>query len=68
MTRYSVQFEMPVDNPLNNVRRAQKKWGVMFYVPINHPDIDRMGYTQLCEAAQARELLVISTPLNKTGS
>lgn len=64
MTRYIVQFELPVDNPENNVRIKRTKQGTTFYVPINYQDIHNMTYADLVAAADLSGLLHLSTPLN----
>jgi len=67
-TSYTVQFELPVDNPVNKVRTTCGKDTKTFFVPINYPDIHTLTYSQLVLAAERSGLLDLSTPLNKTGS
>jgi len=64
MTRYIVQFELPVDNPEKNVRIRRSQQGVTFFVPLNHPDLLTMTYPDLVAAAELSGLLHLSTPLN----
>lgn len=64
MTKYAVQFELPVDNPVNKVRMKRSKACITFYVPINHPDIQLMTYSDLVAAVEKSGLLHLSTPLN----
>jgi hypothetical protein len=66
MTKFTVQFELPVDNPMNNVRIKRSKMGVTFFVPINYPDIHSLTYSDLIAAVELSGLLHISTPLNNT--
>jgi hypothetical protein len=66
MTSYKIQFELPVDNPVKNVRVRVSKTCKTFFVPINHPDIDLMTYADLVAAARLSGLLDLSTPLNNT--
>jgi len=68
MTTYQVQFELPVDNPTMKVSKRVNKFGVTFFVPINHPDAHNMGFQDLIAAAELSGLLRLSTPLNKTGT
>lgn len=64
MTRYEVQFELPMDNPVNNVSKRVTKQGTTFFVPINHPDAHNMGYQDLIAAQELSGLLKLPTPLN----
>lgn len=66
MTRYEVQFELPVNNPENNVSKRVKKGVTIFFVPINHPDAHNMGYQDLIAAQELSGLLKLSPPLNNT--
>ena len=65
MTSYSVQFLLPVDNPVNNVAIYKGKGFIRFSVPINHPDAHNMGFQDLIAAAELSGLLEISPRLNK---
>lgn len=65
MTTYNVQYILPVDNPENNVSKRSNKFGITFFVPINHPDAHNMGFQDLLAAADLSGLLVVSTPHNK---
>jgi len=65
MTNYNVQFVLPVDNPSSNVRITRRKGSISFEVPINHPDAHRMGFMDLCAAAELSGLFSVSTTLNK---
>lgn len=56
MTSYEVQFEMPVDNPVKNVRVKRGKKKLLFYVPINLPDIESLTLAQLLEFARRAEV------------
>ena len=64
MTSYKVQYELPVDNPAHKVRIKKSKCSITFFVPINHPDIHMMTYSDLVEAARVSGLFDLSTPLN----
>lgn len=66
MKTYEVQFELPVDDPVNNVRvkRGKKRW--VFYLPVNHPNAHNIGLQDLIEAVKRRDLLGLSTDLNNT--
>jgi hypothetical protein len=44
---FSVQFTLPVDNPVDNVLRRRVKGGYVFEVPINTPSIHNLTLTQL---------------------
>lgn len=65
MTRYSVQYSLPVDNPEKKVSKTVGKGVIVFEVPINHPDAHNMGFQDLIAAAELSGLLGISPPLNK---
>lgn len=65
MTHYQVQFTLPVDNPVNNVRKTVVKGGYIFEVPLNHPDAHNMGFMDLIAAWELSGLLGLSTHLNK---
>lgn len=68
MTAYTVQYVLPVDNPVNNVRLTRKKQVMIFEVPINYPDAHEMTLRQLIEASERSGLLGLSTHVNnKTG-
>lgn len=63
MTRYEVQYELPVNNPLMNVAKRKHKRGTTFYVPVNHPNAHSMGYAELIEACETSGLVrVINKP------
>lgn len=60
MTRYEVQYELPVNNPLMSVAKRKHKRGTTFYVPVNHPHAHTMGYQELIEAAEASGLIRVT--------
>lgn len=68
MTSYSVQFVLPVDNPVINVAMSRSKGLMRFEVPLNHPDAHKMGLMDLIAAAELSGLLTLSTPLNNKTS
>ena len=69
MTTYSVQFELPVDNPERNVSIRRGKGSVTFFVPINHPDAHNMGFQDLIAAAELSGLVrIVPSPNNKSGN
>lgn len=68
MTRYGVQFELPVDNPVMNVGVMRGQNGPIFFVPINYPDAHNLGYWQLEAAVKLSGRLVLSTHLNRKRS
>lgn len=63
-TRFTVQYKLPVDNPVNNVRKRCVPGGYIFDVPINHPRAHIMGFMELIAANELRESLDLSPPLN----
>lgn len=65
MTQYSVQYTMPVDNPVNNVSMRRGKGCMQFQVPINHPDAHKMNLMDLIAAAELSGLIHLSTGDNK---
>jgi hypothetical protein len=65
MTKYSVQFIMPVDNPVSNVSMYRGKGYYNFSVPINHPDAHKMNLMDLIAAAELSGLIHLSTGHNK---
>lgn len=66
MKSYEVQFELPCENPVNNVRviKRRKRW--TFLLPINHPNAHNAGLQQLIEYSERAKLLDLSTPLKNT--
>lgn len=58
---YSVQFVLPVDNPVDNVRRTIRKGFVSFEVPVNYPSIHKLNYAELILAATRAEVIQLST-------
>lgn len=65
MTRYVVQFVLPVDNPTMNVSIRRAKEYIEFNVPINYPDAHDVTFSELLDAAGRSGLVHLSTPLNK---
>jgi hypothetical protein len=65
---FTVQFVLPVDNPVNNVRAIRVKSGTVFEVPVNLPDVGNVTYSQLLEMARVSGLLGLSTDLNNKSS
>lgn len=65
MTTYTVQYTMPVDNPVNKVSMSRKKGHMTFEVPLNHPDAHNMSLMDLIAAAELSGLLTVSPTLNK---
>jgi hypothetical protein len=65
MTSYTVQFTLPVDNPVNKVRMTRVKQHMTFEVPLNHPDAHKMHLMDLIAAAELSGLLGLPTHLNK---
>ena len=65
MTSYTVQFSLPVDNPVNKVSVTRKKSHLTFDVPLNHPEAHKMNLMDLIAAAELSGLLGLSTHLNK---
>lgn len=65
MTEYTVQYTLPVDNPVSNVSMRRSKAHMFFEVPINHPDAHKMSLMDLIAAAELSGLINISTGLNK---
>jgi len=69
MTTFTVQFVLPVDNPVNKVCMTRSKGHMVFEVPINHPDAHTMGLMKLIAAAELSGLLGLSPTLkNKIAS
>ena len=64
MKAYQVQFTLPVDNPESNVFITRKKTVVVFEVPINLPDINIIGYSQLSAIARETEFPALLTRHN----
>ena len=63
ITGYTVQFTLPVDNPVYNVRKTKRNGVIIFEVPINHPTAHMMGFSDLLLAVEASEKLAsIHTP------
>ncbi len=68
MTTYTVQYILPVDNPVSNVSMERKKSVTIFLVPINHPDAHNMGYADLIAAAELSGLRTVSIGHNNKKS
>lgn len=64
MTRFEVQYVLPVNDPVNNIGVFQRKKFLTFLVPINHPVAHNIGLQDLLAAVERQELLGLSTPLN----
>lgn len=65
MTKYEVQFTLPVDNPVNKVSRGTGKRSHIFFVPINHPNAHNIGYQELLAAQELSGLFELSSTLSK---
>lgn len=65
MTHYTVQYTLPVDNPVNNVSGSKKNGCYYFQVPINHPDAHNFGFLDLIAAVELSGLITVSPTLNK---
>lgn len=65
MTAYTVQYTLPVDNPVNKVRVTRVKGHITFEVPINYPDAHCVTFRELVEAGERSGLLGLPTHLNK---
>lgn len=59
MTKYIVQFILPVDNPTKNVIITKGQRVHIFQVPLNHPNAHNMGYQDLLEASRLSGLIGI---------
>lgn len=60
---FSVQFILPVDNPVDNVVKRRVKGGYIFEVPINTPDIHSLNLTQLLILAEeASNVHIVHNP------
>lgn len=68
MTSYSVQYSLPVDNPVNKVSVCKGKSNWEFLVPINHPDAHNMGFMDLCAAQELSGLFHLCTGLKNRSS
>lgn len=66
MTRYQVQYDFPVENPVSNVSIYRGKEVIEFLVPLNHPDAHNMGFQDLLAAAELSGLCHLPTkPIKK---
>lgn len=50
LTTYCVQYVLPVDNPVMNVRASVNNYGWTFFMPLNHPDAHNIGFQDLMAA------------------
>lgn len=64
MTTFTVQFTLPVDNPVTNVSVRRQKAHMTFDVPINHPEAHKMGLMDLIAAAELSGLVTVQPDLN----
>lgn len=55
ITGYEVQFTVPVDNPVNNVRKRKRNGVLIFEVPINHPLAHSLTFSDLLLAVEQFE-------------
>lgn len=63
MTKYIVQYELPVNNPDNNIGIRRGKSVITFFVPLNHPDAHLLGFADLLERATRNgKLRLIDNP------
>jgi len=62
----TIQFELPVDDPVNKVRAKCGKKGIVIFVPINFPDIHKMTPLELVKYVQPTGLSSVLTTLNNT--
>lgn len=53
---FAIQFVLPVDNPVDNVRKMWRKNGYIFEVPINTPDLHKLTYADLLIMAEEAEV------------
>lgn len=61
--RYSVQWILPVNNPVENVRLIRQPGELLFEVPINYPNCEQLGLAQLLDAVAESEVVrTIPTP------
>lgn len=65
MTRYTVQYIMPVDNPVSNVSMRRGRGFIEFLVPLNYPDAHKMNLSDLIAASELSGLVHLSTGHNK---
>lgn len=69
MKSYQVQFALPCENPVDNIRKTRKKDVLVFEVPINTPNCEQLGISDLLRMAKPVELSTVLTGLNNnTGS
>jgi len=63
MTQYTVQYLLPVNNPVSNVSAKRSRDVIHFSVPLNHPDAHSMGFMDLIAAAElSGKLDLLTTP------
>lgn len=62
---WHVQLEVPVDNPVYNVRMTYESGAYCFTVPINYPNVHSLGFEELFEAQGRATKYRLSTDLNK---
>jgi len=62
----TVQFELPVDNPQDNVRTKCEQKGMKIFVPINLPGVHNLSLVELLNLAKPTELFTVLTTLNNT--
>lgn len=61
-----IQFELPVDNPVNNVRIKGERKGLTIFVPINLPGVHNLTLLEILELAKPTELFTVLTTLNNS--
>jgi len=65
MTSYTVQFKLPVDNPVNNVSMVKRGGDMLFEVPLNYPNAHTVTLAELVLAAETSGLIHLSTDHNR---
>jgi hypothetical protein len=65
VTSYEVQYTVAENNPVNKVYATRKQQRWVIHIPINFPNVHRMGLEELLLAADASKLFRLSPDLNK---
>lgn len=66
MKAYQVQFVLPCEDPVNNVRMIRRKTTLVFELPINYPSCEQVGLAELMRVAKVTQLSPQFTGLNNT--
>ena len=68
MKAISIQYGLPVKNPVDNVVVTRKAHVIHLEIPINYPDIHKVSFADLLDkhGVETSPIKVVHTPNNKS--